>query len=270
MLADRLRQEIRAMRLARIFAGIFAVIVFHCEEFARAGTVLPTGLVYLGDLDATILQDIRYAGSHNFVGRPVAGYGAAECVITKQAALALAKAQAEFATKKLSLVVWDCYRPARAVADFLRWSKNVSDVRMKSEFYPRSDKTKLFALGYLATRSAHSRGSTVDLGIMPVGVSSPPAYDPVSPLLPCIARKGDRFEDGTIDLGTGYDCLDVLASTSHPGVGKQAIDNRQLLRVLMERVGFKPYSKEWWHFELVDEPFPHQSFDFQILRRENQ
>jgi len=123
---------------------------------------LPKGFVYLRDTDPTIVQDIRYAGSHNFVGRPIKGYLAAECILSDRAASALRTVQSMLAEKKLSLIVWDCYRPKRAVDDFLRWSKYPAQSEMKAEFYPRTDKQKLFALGYLATRSAHSRGSTVD------------------------------------------------------------------------------------------------------------
>lgn len=234
---------------------------------APARADLPAEFVYLADVDASIVQDMRYTGAHNFVGRRIAGYQAAECVLTAQAARALVKVQAELAKRKLSLIVWDCYRPARAVADFIAWSKNASDTRMKAEFYPRTDKAKLFALGYLAKRSAHSRGSTLDLGIVPAGLSSVPAYKPGDPLRPCTARKGERFDDGTIDLGTGYDCLDVAASTTSPDVGETALKNRLLLRDLMVRFGFQPYSREWWHFQLIDEPFKDRSFDFPITPR---
>jgi D-alanyl-D-alanine dipeptidase len=133
---------------------------------------------------------------------------------------------------------------------------------MKAEFYPRTDKTKLFALGYLATRSRHSRGSTVDLGIVPGDVSLPPP-NPPQPLKPCTAPKGERFEDGTIDFGTGYDCLDVQANTSNASVGGIARDNRQMLKSYMKAAGFRSYAREWWHFELINEPFG-DGFDFEI------
>jgi D-alanyl-D-alanine dipeptidase len=134
---------------------------------------------------------------------------------------------------------------------------------MKAEFYPRADKERLFALGYLARRSAHSRGSTVDLGIVRAASSSAPRPIPSQPLKPCTSPKGERFEDGTIDFGTGYDCLDVLAKTSSPLVGEVARYNRQILKSYMEKAGFRPYAREWWHFELVDEPF-HHGFDFEV------
>jgi D-alanyl-D-alanine dipeptidase len=225
------------------------------------------GFAYLADVDASIVQDMRYAGSHNFVGRPIAGYQAAECILTEAAARALARAQAQIAAQDLSLMVWDCYRPERAVADFVAWSRIAGDTRMKAEFYPRTDKSKFFALGYIASRSGHSRGSTVDIGIVPKNVSAPRMFDPSAPLRSCIAQKGTRWDDGTIDFGTGYDCFDERAATRHSGVSRQARANRELLQTLMERAGFQAYAKEWWHFELADRPFANQSFDFPIVPR---
>ncbi|MEO8318819.1 MAG: M15 family metallopeptidase [Bradyrhizobium sp.] len=218
--------------------------------------------MYLREVDPTIVQDIRYAGSHNFVGRPVKGYLAAECILSEAAAKALAAVQKKLAGQNLSLIVWDCYRPKRAVDDFLRWSRDPARTEMKAEFYPRTDKRKLFASGYLAIRSAHSRGSTVDLGIVP-GAVSLPRPDPSQPLRACTAPKGERFEDGTIDLGTGYDCLDVLGNTSNALVGRIALDNRQMLKSAMTGAGFRSYAREWWHFELAGEPFG-QGFDFEV------
>src|SRR5476649_1561408 len=116
------------------FSSVMALAGFSSAEAAPAG--LPAGFVYLGDTDPTILQDIRYAGSHNFVGRPIAGYEAAECVLTEKSARALAKVQAQLKPKNLSLIVWDCYRPTRATAEFIRWSKDPNDTKMKAEFYP--------------------------------------------------------------------------------------------------------------------------------------
>ena len=233
-------------------------------SLAVAGSALPEGFVYLRDVDSTIVQDIRYASSHNFVGRPIKGYLAPECVVTEPAAKALAAVQRKLAEKKLSLIVWDCYRPKRAVEDFLQWSKDPAHAEMKAEFYPNADKDKLFALGYLAKRSAHSRGSTVDLGIVPAAVSSAPKPDASQPLKACTSPKGERFEDGAIDFGTGYDCLDEMASASDARAGDTALRNRQMLKSVMQEAGFRPYSKEWWHFELADEPFRQDGFDFEI------
>jgi zinc D-Ala-D-Ala dipeptidase len=247
-----------------------AAVIGACliaSNIAAAGAELPRGFVYLADVEPGIRQDIRYAGSHNFIGRPVEGYLANACVLTERAAGALKQVQAELAAKKLSLIVWDCYRPARAVRDFLAWSKRPLDARMKPEFFLRTDKAQLFALGYLSLHSKHPRGSTVDVGIIPADLPALPPYDPAAPLKPCTAPKGERFEDGTIDLGTGYDCLDPLAGAASRNVSREAASNRTLLRALMRRFGFRPYWREWWHFEFVDEPFPHQSFDFPIVAR---
>jgi D-alanyl-D-alanine dipeptidase len=229
-----------------------------------ASSALPKGFVYLRDVDPTIVQDIRYAGSHNFVGRPIKGYLAAECILSTSAADALKAVQKTLAEKKLSLIVWDCYRPKRAVEDFFQWSRTPAH-EMKAEFYPRSDKRELFALGYLATHSNHSRGSTVDLGIVPSGFSPAPLPDPLPPLKACTAPKGERFEDGTIDFGTGYDCLDVLGSTN-AAVGAEARRNRLMLKSTMQGAGFRPYFREWWHFELANQPFGN-GFDFEVSPR---
>ena len=239
------------------------VLILLLPAPAVAGAALPRGFVHLRDIDPTIIQDIRYAGSHNFVGRPIRGYLAAECILSVTAANALKVVQGILAGKQLSLIVWDCYRPKRAVEDFLQWSSDRARAEMKTEFYPRTDKRNLFALGYLAVRSAHSRGSTVDLGIVPgtFSVVTPPP--PLPPLKACTLPKGERFEDGTIDFGTGYDCLDVLGNTSNALVGATALRNRQMLKSTMKAAGFRAYYKEWWHFELVGEPF-NQGFDFEV------
>jgi D-alanyl-D-alanine dipeptidase len=246
-----------------LIRAAFVLILMLLPAPALAGSALPKGFVYLRDVDPTIVQDIRYAGSHNFVGRSIKGYLAAECILSVSAANALETVQRMLAEKKLSLIVWDCYRPKRAVDDFLRWSKDPAHAEMKAEFYPRTDKEKLFALGYLARRSAHSRGSTVDLGIVPSGFSLASPPNPRS-LKACTSAKGERFEDGTIDFGTGYDCLDVLANTSNALVGAIARRNRQTLKSYMERAGFRPYAREWWHFELINEPFNRDGFDFEV------
>ena len=249
-------------RITARLAFALALLLAGGAVVARAAS-LPPGFVYLRDIDPTIVQNMRYAGARNFVGRPIAGYEAPECVLTAKAAQALKIVQAGLAGRQLSLIVWDCYRPARAVADFWRWSQDAADTKMRAEFYPRIDKGRLFALGYIARSSGHSRGSTVDLGIMPAGRAVPP-YDPAAPLQPCHAGAGERADEGAVDLGTGYDCMDALAATDHPAVGKAARDNRRLLRALMTGAGFAPYAKEWWHFQLVNEPFAGKAFDFLI------
>ena len=148
------RRPVARRRPASTFSMLIrvglALILMLLPAPALAGSALPKGFVYLRDIDPTIVQDIRYAGSHNFVGRPIRGYLAAECILSEPAAKALEAVQKKLAEKKLSLIVWDCYRPKRAVDDFLQWSKDPTHSEMKTEFYPRTDKEKLFALGYLA------------------------------------------------------------------------------------------------------------------------
>ena len=240
------------------------LIIMMLPALAWANSALPKGFVYLRDIDPTIVQDIRYAGSHNFVGRPIRGYLAAECILSAPAANALEKVQRMLAENELALIVWDCYRPKRAVEDFVEWSRDPAHSEMKAEFYPLTDKKRLFDLGYLAKPSAHSRGSAVDLGIVPTAISSVPRPNPPGSLKACTSPKGERFEDGTIDFGTGYDCLDALGNTSNPLAGRIALHNRQTLRSYMKAAGFRPYAKEWWHFELIDEPFGRDGFDFEI------
>jgi D-alanyl-D-alanine dipeptidase len=249
--------------LIRLMTAIGIAVITIVVAEARE---LHLGFVYLADLVPSIRQDMRYAGSHNFLGRPVNGYEANECILTEQAARALVKVQAELALRKLSLIVWDCYRPSRAVRDFVAWSKVPADARMRAEFYPNTKKERFIQLGYLAAHSAHSRGSTVDVGIMPSDVS-PPGFDPTFPLKPCTAPKGQRFEDGTIDLGTEHDCFDVQSSTSNPNVPEEAQTNRLTLQRVMQRSGFSPYAREWWHFQLKNEPFPDEAFDFPVVAR---
>jgi zinc D-Ala-D-Ala dipeptidase len=256
------QRRVVARRQRFVRAGV-ALTIMMLPAPALAGSALPKGFVYLRDVAPTIIEDIRYAGSHNFVGRPIRGYLAAECILSVSAANALEAVQRKLAEKKLSLIVWDCYRPKRAVDDFLEWSKDATHSEMKTEFYPRTEKEKLFALGYLARRSAHSRGSTVDLGIVQAASSFAPTPNPSQPLKSCTLPKGERFEDGTIDFGTGYDCLDVLANTSNALAGEVARRNRQTLKSYMKGAGFRPYAKEWWHFELLNEPFL-DGFDFEV------
>ncbi len=219
--------------------------------------------MYLSDIDPSIIQDIRYHGGHNFVGRRIEGYDAPECILTKEAANALLRVQAELSKEDRSLIVWDCYRPQRAVADFARWSKDPSEKGMKTEFFPNTEKGSLFAQGYIAQRSAHSRGSTIDLGLARKG-AAPGSFDPAAPLISCAAPKKERFEDGGLDMGTGYDCLDPSANIANDKLEAEARENRARLRKAMMDAGFKPYDKEWWHFELRNEPFSGQSFDFAI------
>ena len=214
-------------------------------------------------VNSKILIDIRYASDHNFVGGPIDGYRAPKCLLTKVAADKLSAVQKEAEKLSLSLKVYDCYRPFRAVKHFVLWAHDATQT-MKGEFYPQFDKRDAFRLGYISDRSGHCRGSTIDLTLVPIPTPKQPAYKRGDPLSPCNGPTQSRFKDNSIDMGTGYDCFDPLSQTIQPKVSKVAQSNRLLLKKLMEKQGFKNYEGEWWHYSLIEEPFPSTYFDFAI------
>jgi len=225
---------------------------------------LPTGFVYLEDIDPSILQEIRYATHHNFLGRPVDGYLKNRCIVTEPLARALAQAQQTALKLNLTLKVYEAYRPLRAASDFLKWAKDCQDQSMKAEFYPHLDKATLFEAGYIAVRSQHSRGAAVDLTLVPLPVPSQPTYKPGDPLMDSSLPKAQRFQDNSIDMGTGFDCFHEKSHTWNPTVPEEAKRNRALLCGIMTGCGLRNYEKEWWHFSLTNEPFPDLYFDFLI------
>ncbi|MGK5521685.1 M15 family metallopeptidase [Micromonospora sp. URMC 107] len=224
------------------------------------------GLVVLTDVDPRIRTDIRYAGAHNFVGRPVAGYSEPLCLLTRRAAEALRRVQDAALARGRSLKVYDCYRPRRAADDFVGWAGRPGEQQMKAEFYPRVAKSKLFDEGYIGAPTAHSRGSTLDLTLVDVPTPTQPPYAPGQPLVSCTAPRGQRFADNGVDMGTGFDCFDPLAHTDSPRVTGVARDNRRLLRQLMTDGGFVNYDREWWHYRYRDEPWPDTYFDLPVAR----
>ncbi|MGA5101098.1 M15 family metallopeptidase [Streptomyces lavendulocolor] len=234
---------------------------------ATAGPKAPEEFVTLRSVDPTILQEMRYTTAHNFVGEPVDGYRQPVCILTRPAARALHRAQATLLRQGHSLKVYDCYRPQRAVDHFVRWAKDLRDVRMKAEFHPRVDKSRLFADGYIARRSGHSRGSTVDLTVVRLPAAPTRPYEPGEPLVPCYAPLGERFPDDSLDMGTGYDCFDTLSRTDDPRVRGEQRANRNLLRDTLGAEGFVNLPGEWWHFTYEPEPFPGTYFDFPVARR---
>ena len=244
-------------------AAALAALALCCAATPPAPTAaLPAGFVYLSSAAPSIVQDIRYAGPHNLVGRALRGYRAAACVLTRAAARALAAAQRELLEAGLTLRVYDCYRPQRAVDDLLAWSRDPYDQRMKAEYYPRVLKGRLFALGYLQAPSSSSRGSAVDLTIQRLPLT--PATLWVAGERSCIAPFLARYHDGSIDMGTNYGCMDPL-SRLDAAAGAVAESHRSLLREVMEKHGFVTTGEEeWWHFTLRDEPFPKTYFDFPI------
>jgi D-alanyl-D-alanine dipeptidase len=244
---------------------IILALVTALGSVASDAEALQDGFVYLRDVAPTIRQDIRYFGRHNFIGRPISGYLAPACILTAQAARALAEAQAELAPSNLSLVVYDCYRPQRAVDEFLAWGRDSTDQKMKAEFYPRVDKADFVKLGYVSDKSGHTRGSTVDLAIVPVPLVAPPPYRDDTPKIDCAAPANARWRDGSLDFGTAFDCMDEVSHIDATAISAAAKSNRTLLHDLMLKHGFKDYHQEWWHYTLRDEPFPQTYFDFPVV-----
>ncbi|MFI2290379.1 M15 family metallopeptidase [Streptomyces niveus] len=226
------------------------------DEFVALRTVAPT-----------IIQEIRYVTPHNFVGEPVDGYDQPLCILTRPAARALQRAQWKLLRQGYSLKVYDCYRPQRAVDHFVRWAKDLQDERMKPEFYPQVDKSRLFADGYIAEKSGHSRGSTVDLTIVKLPAKPTRPYVPGEKLVPCYAPQSERFRDNSVDMGTGYDCFDTLSHTDDPRIQGERRANRQLLKSTLADVGFTNLPEEWWHFTHKPELFPDTYFDFPVSWR---
>jgi D-alanyl-D-alanine dipeptidase len=215
---------------------------------------LPAPLVYLRDVDPSILQDIRYAGPDNFTGRPVPGYGAPECVLLREAAEALSRVQRGLLARNLSLKVYDCYRPRKAVRAFVAFVKNGADAapdpRLK-RFHPNIERSRLIEDGYVAAVSQHSRGDTVDLTLVEL---------PARPMAPfglravygaCTNPAEARAPDSGVDMGTGYDCFDPLSHTNAADITPAQRLWRQTLVEAMAREGFRNYAKEWWHFSLA-------------------
>jgi D-alanyl-D-alanine dipeptidase len=235
-------------------------LFYSATQFAQD---IPEGFVEIRSAIPDIILDLRYITNHNFLGRPVDGYLSEKCYISKAAADSLLKVQTELRKFNLSLKVYDAYRPQRAVNDFVKWAKELSDTLIKKEFYPTVDKSRLFVDGYIAEKSGHSRGSTVDLTIVPIPTPIQPEFD-VNNQCGCYKPVDERFKDNSLDMGTGFDCFSELSHTENPNLTPQQRANRLLLKSLMEKYGFKNLTEEWWHFTLRDEPFPNSYFNFEI------
>lgn len=226
---------------------------------------LPELFSYLRDEAPSIIQEMRYTTTFNFVGEVIDSYEEPECILTTRAARALADVQEELEADGYSLKVYDCYRPQTAVNHFVRWARGDSET-MKLAFYPEEPKSLLFSRGYIARRSGHSRGSTVDLTMVQLPYVEPETYpDPADGPLPrCDRPLPERYAEGDLDMGTAYDCLSPLSATESYGVGSEARANRLRLRSVMSRHGFRNYSKEWWHFTLRNEPYERTYHDFPV------
>jgi D-alanyl-D-alanine dipeptidase len=228
---------------------LLACTLTACGTTARAPTVSDArtpgeaGLVDVSTIVGDLDLDIRYAGSHNFVGKVVDGYEAPRCYLLREPAKALRRVQDSLRAQHLKLRVFDCYRPVRAVEHFVRWAKDTEDQATKDEFYPNLPKTALLG-DYIAPTSGHSRGATLDLT-----------------LLRCDAT-GTACEP--LDMGTPFDFFDTLANTDDPRITEEQRQHRQLLRKAMEREGFENYPMEWWHYTFKPEPTPKTAYDVPV------
>lgn len=197
------------------------------------------GFVDLAQAVPGVTTDIRYATAHNLTGHPLAGYLAGKAIATREAASALNLAFDLAKQLGYGMLIYDAYRPQKAVDDFIRWSEKPEDNLTRAEFYPAQDKTRLFDLGYIARRSGHSRGSTIDLTLTKDGVP--------------------------VDMGGGFDLMDQRSHHNAPGLTAEQQRNRRVLCAMMAYAGFAPYECEWWHYRLMKEPYPDKYFNFDIV-----
>jgi len=201
---------------------------------------VPSGFVDLKKAVPSLVVELRYSGENNFVGKPIDGYEARICYISTPAAVALKSVQEELSSFGFGLKVFDAYRPQRGVNHFVRWAKDLNDTKMKVSYYPDVSKSELFDKGYIAARSGHSRGSTVDLTLI------------------------DLATGKELDMGTGFDFFSPLSWPTSMDVTSQQRANRLLLHSIMLRHRFRSLAEEWWHFTLANEPYPTTYFDFPV------
>ncbi len=199
-----------------------------------------SGFVVLSEVVPDVILEIRYYSTYNFVGERIDGYEAPVALLTREAAEALRKVSDELIGKGYRLKIFDAYRPQSAVDHFIRWAGNLDDTRMKRYFYPDTDKRKLFKLGYISRKSGHSRGSTVDLTLFDM-------------------RTGREA-----DMGGTFDYFGKRSHYEYSALTPEQRKNRELLREVMTRHGFRGISSEWWHFTLKDEPYPDTYFTFPV------
>jgi D-alanyl-D-alanine dipeptidase len=238
-----------------------AVLIVTLWANAAAQSELPKDFVFLRDVEPSIMQDIRYAGHDNFLGRPVKGYDNAECILTRNAAAALRKAQNRV-QPKYSLKVFDCYRPARATMEFVAWTNDPNDEEAKEKYYSTINKRRLFAEGFIARRSRHNQGVAVDVTLIDQTLGAP-AWLGTNMSAPCFLAFSRRAAETNLDFGTAFDCFHEMSATRHPRVSNDAKRNRKTLLHAMESAGFRNYGKEWWHFELPTTPAAAE-YDFSI------
>ncbi|SHG63178.1 D-Ala-D-Ala dipeptidase vanX. Metallo peptidase. MEROPS family M15D [Salegentibacter echinorum] len=219
---------------------LFFLLLLLAFGITAQEQVMPRDFVYVKEVIPDIVLEIRYAGENNFTGKPVNGYNKPVAILNKPTAKALAAVQEDLMEEGYCLKIFDAYRPQRAVNSFIAWSREPGDTIAKQDFYPNLQKKNLFNLGYIATKSGHSRGSTVDLTII------------------------DAHTHKEMDMGGTYDFFGKISHHNTEDISKKQKANRAFLKRLMMKNGFRPYAEEWWHYTLRNEPYPNSYFDFPV------
>ncbi|MBQ6019465.1 MAG: M15 family metallopeptidase [Clostridia bacterium] len=209
-------------------------------DFRKRAVMDPSAFIVLADYVPSVVQEIRYYSTYNFIGERIDGYEEPCALLTLDAARALKAVSNELNLRGYRLKIFDAYRPAQAVKHFALWGLEDTDIRMKPYFYPDLEKQELFTQGYIATRSSHSRGSTVDLTLL------------------------DMTTGKELDMGGPFDLFGEISHPDYRGITEEQYANRMLLQKEMVRCGFQPLDCKWWHFTLEDEPFPDTYFEFPV------
>lgn len=242
-----------------------AILLTGLGASAALGQPLPADFVYLRDVDPTIMQDMRYATANNFVGRVLNGYEAGECIVTRSVGAALKRVQQDLKPRGLSLKMYDCYRPQRAVDDMYAWAQDGLETVAQRRYNPKMRKTDLFRLGYIARHSGHSTGKAVDLTLVQLPTSKVAPFDPRADYADCTESQSRRAPDSSVDMGTGYDCSDERAHTASKAITAQQRKWRETLVSAMAKQGFVNLRLEWWHFSLPGSG--DTAFDFPVAKR---
>ena len=226
---------------------------------------LPSGFVHLREIDETIPQDIRYASVANFTRARVSGYQANECILLREAAEALKLVQGDLRPRGLSLKVYDCYRPVRAVKAFMQWVQKPA-APGEGRYWPRIQRGDLVKLGYIAANSTHSTGAAVDLTLVALPLTQTAPFNPRASYAACNAESAGREPDNSLDMGTSFDCFDEVSFTASSEITVEQRENRRLLVDVMLARSFKNYFREWWHFTYVGLPSLPKPHDFVITK----
>jgi len=234
----QLKNKNAILKLSALFLTVL-VLLASCAPVSDQNS-LPDGFVYVTDVVPTAQLEIRYCSEDNFVGTVIDGYEAPKAILTEEAAQALKEAADTLYEQGYYIKIFDAYRPQMAVDHFVRWSKDLDDTKMKEKYYPDLDKSVLFELRYIAEKSGHSRGSTVDLTLIEVSTGE------------------------ELDMGSGFDFFGEISNHGTDLITDGQEKNRNILRDAMVDAGFEIYPEEWWHYKLKDEPYPDTYFNFPV------